>query len=673
MRLPPWRHDDMGLHILYLCMAVDEASPALANQVNWIRALAGTDGVDRVTVLTPRAGEADLPANVEVVVSGARRWSSHRVRKARRFYRALRGLDLDTVDLAFIAMGGGPYPALLLPAKLRYGFPVIQWKADPAVTAATRAYVRWCDDLVVTATPGSMPIDDPSVVAIGHGVDTDRFAPPGAPTDAPGPRDLVAVGRIAPVKRIDAAIRAVAAHRDRFGTAPTLDLIGPVDSGNRSHLDALEALIDELGLREAVRVVGTVPYEEMPDRLATYGACIQLGETALDKAILEAMAVGLPIVTSNGRTLEALPPELAARVGVPPDDAAAQADRIHELLTLPAPERQALGADLRDVVVRGHALATLFDRALGAAAHAGLLEDGGGGARDALASLSPRRRSWELFLAGLPLDPDALEVVEPTGPNDVIICGSSRSGTTLLTASLFQPPACVTVMEPWDGMRLPPAELFASLRRELAGGTLRRGRLDVPALEAEHVARWCADGARPVPVASTPETVVAVKWPIWWRWLERLPDTRFLVCLRDPVETIRSYAGTGGRLAEGRDYATAFNASMHRTLDEAARTRPALAPDSLLDEAWLRRIELFDHVHEHLIPHLDRPNVLAVRYEDWFDDPDAVLDRVGTFLGVELGRSPVRITAPDSRAPTSDPLGDAIRARSRTAAALGYA
>jgi hypothetical protein len=76
--------------------------------------------------------------------------------------------------------------------------------------------------------------------------------------------------------------------------------------------------------------------------------------------------------------------------------------------------------------------------------------------------------TWEELLATLTLDPDALaDPLPPPGPDDVIVCGSSRSGTTLLSAMLFQPPRAVCVMEPWDALRLAPAELFASFRAEL--------------------------------------------------------------------------------------------------------------------------------------------------------------------------------------------------------------
>ncbi|MEZ5208314.1 MAG: glycosyltransferase family 4 protein [Acidimicrobiales bacterium] len=359
------------MRILYVCIALDELSPSLANQVNWVRALTTTPGIDHVTVLAAaqvgrrparrRRGDRDAGG----------RWSSRRLRKVLRFERAVRSVDLADIDLVWIAMGGGPYPLLLLPAKLRHRLPMVQWKADSVVTARTRLYARWCTDLLLTATPGSLPLDVGTVRAIGHGVDTARFAPPEVP--APRQRDLVVVGRIAPVKRIDAVLRAIAAVRDRTGTAPTLDIVGNADSAQQELRRSLDAQVHDLDLTDAVRFVGPVPYAELPARLATYGAMVQLGEGALDKAVLEAMAVGLPIITSNGRTIEALPDDLAAQVTVPVDGTDAHAERIEATLALDAAGRTALGRRLRQVVVDGHALDTFFTRALTACADEGLL------------------------------------------------------------------------------------------------------------------------------------------------------------------------------------------------------------------------------------------------------------------------------------------------------------
>lgn len=281
-------------------------------------------------------------------------------------------------------------------------------------------------------------------------------------------------------------------------------------------------------------------------------------------------------------------------------------------------------------------------------------------ARAAAKRLSPRHRRWRRLLDSLTLDPDRLpRPVDAPGTRDFVICGCPRTGTALVTAMLFQPPRVVTVMEPWDGMRLPPAELFASLRAEVATGRLRRGRLDLDALEHDGSVVWCRDGESDHRVEAGPDPLLGVKWPAFWRYLELLPATRFLVCLRDPATTVQSFAQVGGRLAQGLDYDTPFNRAMNETLT-AATTEPAE-----------RRVLLYDYINERLVPHLSRPNVLAVRFERWFTEPEALVADIGRFLGVELRAGVARIDARPARAPDDETLAR-VRRYCRTAETLGY-
>ncbi len=281
--------------------------------------------------------------------------------------------------------------------------------------------------------------------------------------------------------------------------------------------------------------------------------------------------------------------------------------------------------------------------------------------RPMLASLSPGRRRWLRFLRSLPLDPDTLDRPVPSpGAEDIILCGCPRTGTTLLAAALFQPPAVVTVMEPWDGMRLGPAPLFASLRREIDGtATLRSSRLDLDDLRANGTTNWCAEG-RPFAVDTEPGYLLAVKWPGYWRYLDLLPSTRFVVTLRDPVSTIASFKQQGGRVGLGLQYQTSFNRELNATLTAAT------------DDQALRRVLLFDYVHQRLLAHLDRPNVHVVRYERWFCEPAAVLAELGSFLGRPVDHSPVRLRAPGSVGSLDARDRALIRERCTTAEALGY-
>ena len=225
---------------------------------------------------------------------------------------------------------------------------------------------------------------------------------------------------------------------------------------------------------------------------------------------------------------------------------------------------------------------------------------------------------------------------------------------------LYQPPRVVVAMEPWDGMRLPPAPMFASLRREIVEtGALTRQRLDVDALTNEGAVRWCREGASAPPLEVDDDFLLGVKWPAFWRYLELLPDTRFIVCLRHPVEMIASYKKAGGRLVQGLNYDTTFNAEMNRYLESAT------------SDPRLRRVLLFDYIHSRILPYLERPNVFVVRYERWFTDPETLMQEMATFLGVPLTRPAVALRRPEGATLPPDELSLLLET-SETADRLGY-
>lgn len=290
------------------------------------------------------------------------------------------------------------------------------------------------------------------------------------------------------------------------------------------------------------------------------------------------------------------------------------------------------------------------------------LADGLRRVRDTVAAISPRRRRWDRFQRSLSLDPDRLpRPLQGPGPRDFIICGSPRSGTTLACAMLFQPPRVVTVMEPWDGMRLPPAQLWASLREEIATTErLRRGRLDVTALQKTGSVEWCQEGQDGWLMTLDDDYLLGVKWPAYWRYLKLLPDTKFVVCLRHPYETIGSYKRSGRRLAVGLDYDTAFNREMNSELLRATR-----------DEAQ-RRVLLFEYVHTRMLPYLTRPNVFVLRYERWFDDREGLLAELSRFLDVSLGSGLPALRPARGGALLDESEMALIRQLCRTAEALGY-
>jgi len=343
------------LRVIYVCKAVDETHPTVAVQVRWIRALAAKPQIDHVHVLAARRGRADLPANVTVEAFGGPSWPKTIARFCAKAIRTRR----SDVDFFFVVQGG-PYPALLLPLKLGLRRPLYQWKAHPAVSPRMRFYARVCDDLIFTPTPESFPMELDKVRVVGHGIDTNLFRP----SDGPRTGDLVVVGRIAPGKRLEWAIRAVAECRDRFGLELTLDVVGSCYAKDEPYRRQLDELVSELELADAVRFRGVVEHQDLPDLLTRYRTSINFSKTAFDKAAGEAMAAGVPVVTTNRCTVEMLPYDLRASLSAPEEDVTRQADVIHDVALWSDARRAEVGHRLRQNVVRHHSLDSFFDKIL---------------------------------------------------------------------------------------------------------------------------------------------------------------------------------------------------------------------------------------------------------------------------------------------------------------------
>jgi glycosyltransferase involved in cell wall biosynthesis len=111
--------------------------------------------------------------------------------------------------------------------------------------------------------------------------------------------DLVSVGNLEAVKNHRFILQVLAAARRR-GHQYTLDIFGE----GVEH-DRLRALADELGLGEQVRLQGF--RRDVQQRLSGYRACVHASYSeSLPLAVIEAMAAGLPVISSRAGGLAEL-------------------------------------------------------------------------------------------------------------------------------------------------------------------------------------------------------------------------------------------------------------------------------------------------------------------------------------------------------------------------------
>jgi glycosyltransferase involved in cell wall biosynthesis len=348
---------DPPVNLLLCNLATDADDPILGFTQDWIRALAAR--VARVDVVTMRSGRLALPANATVYSVGKERGYSE-ARRAVEFYRVLHRLHwLRGYDACFAHMM--PLFAVMAAPVLRARrIPLTLWYTHPSTSPLLRVAVRVAD-VVVTASPESINVPTTKLVVTGHGIDTARFSP--AQAHDPGGRfDIVSVGRIAPIKGLEMLIDAASTLSRQLANELHVTFVGPVAPADEPYARGLVQRVADAGLDGTVEFTGSMARDTLPAVLRDSSVAVNLTPRGgFDKAVLEAMSCGTPVVTTSDsfRPLfeEAGAADLLVRGGA--DELAAT---LRAVADLDHGERAALGARLRQAVVDHHSLDRLAER-----------------------------------------------------------------------------------------------------------------------------------------------------------------------------------------------------------------------------------------------------------------------------------------------------------------------
>lgn len=342
--------------VIFVTQQIDPAHPTLGAAAAKVRALA--ERVDEVVVLASSAAPGALPGNARFHSFSA---PAQALRGA-RFAAALATELARGRPLAVIAHMSPIYAVLAAPLARPLRVPVLLWFTHWKQSALLRLGER-VSTAVLTVDRTTFPLDSRKLVATGHGIDIDSFPceePPG------GERlRLVALGRYSPAKGLPAVVRAVRLARDD-GVAVQLDVHGPLLlPADEEHRHELEALVGELGVRDAVAFHGPLSYGEIPAALSRADALVNnMRPGAADKVVFEAAAACRPALAA-AHAFESLLPEV---LRFPSDDAEALARRLVELSCLPPERRSELGRELRERVRAEHSVDHWADAVLAAAA-----------------------------------------------------------------------------------------------------------------------------------------------------------------------------------------------------------------------------------------------------------------------------------------------------------------
>ncbi len=351
------------MRILIVTQRLDASHDVLGFFAGWVEALAA---VAEVEVVTQWLGDHPFGDTVPAHSLGKERGAG-KLSQLARLQRILwrRVVHRRAIDLVFCHMCP-EYVPLCYPLARLARVPVTLWYTHGTGNARLRLAVRLADR-TLTASLEGFPWSlsaSPKVTALGHGIDTRRFTVTPLPED--GPRVVVSVGRLSPVKDHALVVAAFAALLRRTGRRDLrLRIVGgPPLPEHRAVAHELERLIAAEGLEESVSLAGPVPHGEIPRYFASGHVFVSASRTgSLDKVGLEAMACGRPVLTSNPAfrpELEGFEERLMFREG----DAGDLADKLESLLSREVADLEPLGRELAGRIGGRHDLDSFAMRLL---------------------------------------------------------------------------------------------------------------------------------------------------------------------------------------------------------------------------------------------------------------------------------------------------------------------
>lgn len=299
--------------LLVITQKVDQNDPDLGFFHVWLEKLA--QKCDHLYIICLQKGEQILPRNVTILSLGKEEWpliGRSRWQYVSRFCRYIFRYR-KKYDGVFVHMN--PEYAILGGVLWRWWHKkILFWYTHKAVNLKLRIAEKLVHK-IFTPSPESFRLPSAKVEIVGHGIPVSLFAEqrwkPGENREfsRSGNIFLLSVGRIAPVKGLEIAIRAIALlQKNNSSPRYLLDIVGaPITKKDIQYQHELARLAEQLQVPVNFAAGGLmstafapVRYGEMPRVYQQHDILVHLSKTgSIDKVVLEALAAGRIVLSSS--------------------------------------------------------------------------------------------------------------------------------------------------------------------------------------------------------------------------------------------------------------------------------------------------------------------------------------------------------------------------------------
>lgn len=279
--------------LLTLNYTMDLDNPVLSHQVEAVESL--SEHFEQTFVISGKIGRYRTIPKITVLDSN---WiPGQSIRNSVKFLLRISRIILRHRSKVVVFSHMTEVQSALIAIPLRIlRVPHFLWYAH----AHESIYLKWVHFWatgIITSTNGSCPIRSRKVHAVGQAINLSTFEM--TKENVTPMKSLVHVGRADPSKGIETIYEVVSRVRKDFPELE-LSLIGePSNLEARQHFDSFARKTIAEQNYGWLRLLPSIPREEISKTLLSHDIFIHAFRGSLDKSILEATAVGLPVVTQN--------------------------------------------------------------------------------------------------------------------------------------------------------------------------------------------------------------------------------------------------------------------------------------------------------------------------------------------------------------------------------------
>ncbi len=285
------------MKLLVITQKIDADDAGLGFFFGWLKALAAQ--CEQVTAICLERGAGSLPTNTRVFSLGKESRPSRFLYVVKFYWYIVR--DWNKYDTVFVHMNE-EYVLLAGWLWRLGGKKVTLWRNHARGSFLTRLAVFFSNKVFCTSK-SSYTARFSKTVLMPVGVDTDFFKPNPAVAKPAG--SVLFLSRIAPVKKQDVFLRAMAKMpREHF----QVDFYGDALPKDKPYHELLRDIARALKLESAVSFYSGVPNTQTPTLYHSHRVFINLTPAgSFDKTIVEALACGTLVLTTNTDMRDQLP------------------------------------------------------------------------------------------------------------------------------------------------------------------------------------------------------------------------------------------------------------------------------------------------------------------------------------------------------------------------------